>query len=169
MGRYTYASPVVDKIFVHIAEEVLGSHKDGEVVWLVTSGVPVPDEKGELIGYRGSDKDITARKRAEDELKEATKNYVQLFETMPNGIQLIDIEGNILSGNPARHRMVGYPYGELVGMNIGELIPENERHRALSDIQRVCEGSTCSRTLCATQYHQRRSHDYPRNRLGLQT
>ena len=41
--------------------------KNGELVYLLTSGVPLLDNTGSLIGYRGVDKDITERKRAEEE------------------------------------------------------------------------------------------------------
>ncbi|MHA1219938.1 MAG: PAS domain S-box protein [Candidatus Heimdallarchaeaceae archaeon] len=45
--------------------------KQGEKVNLLTNGVPLLNENGELIGYRGVDKDITKRKIAEEKLKEA--------------------------------------------------------------------------------------------------
>ena len=40
-------------------------HQNGDVVWLSTSGIPLFDEKGNFIGYRGADTDITERKKAE--------------------------------------------------------------------------------------------------------
>jgi len=46
-------------------------HKDGSVRTLLTSGVPILSESGELLGYRGTDKDITERKQAENALNEA--------------------------------------------------------------------------------------------------
>jgi PAS domain S-box-containing protein len=42
--------------------------KNGNVVWLLRSGVPILDEKGSLVGYRGADIDITERKTAEEAL-----------------------------------------------------------------------------------------------------
>ena len=36
-------------------------HKDGRTVQLSTSGIPILDEQGNLLGYRGADIDITAR------------------------------------------------------------------------------------------------------------
>ena len=42
--------------------------KDGKVVALETSGLPILDANGNLAGYRGADTDITDRKRAEAEL-----------------------------------------------------------------------------------------------------
>jgi PAS domain S-box-containing protein len=40
--------------------------KDGKTIWLSTSGVPVLDEEGNLLGYMGADIDITERKKAEE-------------------------------------------------------------------------------------------------------
>ena len=40
--------------------------KDGELKWISTSGLPVYDHKGAFIGYRGSDMDITLRKKQQD-------------------------------------------------------------------------------------------------------
>jgi len=43
--------------------------KDGREVVLLTNGVPILDSEGKLLGYRGVDKDITERKRAEEQLQ----------------------------------------------------------------------------------------------------
>jgi PAS domain S-box-containing protein len=43
-------------------------HKNGHLVILETSGVPVFDSKGQLRGYRGVDRDITERKKMTDSL-----------------------------------------------------------------------------------------------------
>jgi PAS domain S-box-containing protein len=48
-------------------------HKDGRIVWLSTSGVPVLDAEKNLLGYRGADTDITERKRMEQEHLRAQK------------------------------------------------------------------------------------------------
>ena len=44
-------------------------HKDGHEVTIETSGAPVFDGAGRFQGYRGADRDITQRKRAEQELQ----------------------------------------------------------------------------------------------------
>ena len=43
--------------------------KGGEIVWLSTSRIPILDKKGNVLGYRGADTDITERIKAERELK----------------------------------------------------------------------------------------------------
>jgi|GEM_PF-1566868 len=42
--------------------------KKGEIIWVLGSGIPMLDAKGEVIGYRGTALDITARKNTEMEL-----------------------------------------------------------------------------------------------------
>lgn len=55
-------------------------HKDGHEVVLETSGVPFFDSKGELAGYRGVDRDITDRKKAEEELAKYREHLEQLVK-----------------------------------------------------------------------------------------
>lgn len=45
--------------------------KNGELICLQTSGLPFYNDKGEFLGYRGIDKNITAQKHAESELIQA--------------------------------------------------------------------------------------------------
>ncbi len=48
-------------------------HRSGREVVLETSGVPVLSDHGELLGYRGMDRDVTDRKRLESQLRQAQK------------------------------------------------------------------------------------------------
>ena len=48
--------------------ENLCTAKNGNLVWLSTSGSPILDEDGKLTGYRGLDKDITKQKNHTSEL-----------------------------------------------------------------------------------------------------
>ena len=50
--------------------EYTNLHKDGRLVVLETNSVPFFDADGRLCGYRGIDRDITERKRAEEDLQE---------------------------------------------------------------------------------------------------
>lgn len=53
-------------------------HKNGNEVILETNGVPVLDDKNNLLGYRGVDKDITERKHAEEELIKAKEKAEEM-------------------------------------------------------------------------------------------
>ncbi|MCX6284656.1 MAG: PAS domain S-box protein [Bacteroidetes bacterium] len=43
-------------------------HRDGHIVYLESSGIPLFDSNGKYTGYRGADKDITLRKSFENQL-----------------------------------------------------------------------------------------------------
>ena len=53
-------------------------HKNGAVVWLSTSGIPVLDAAGNLLGYRGSDIDISERLKAQQDLENANSQLQAL-------------------------------------------------------------------------------------------
>jgi two-component system cell cycle sensor histidine kinase/response regulator CckA len=52
--------------------------KDGRIVALETSGLPILDADGNFLGYRGADMDITERKRAEAELAQYREHLEEL-------------------------------------------------------------------------------------------
>jgi len=59
--------------------------KDGKtIVVLSTSGVPLFDEKGNFIGYRGADLDITDQYIAEKKLQESEEHLRSLMESATN-------------------------------------------------------------------------------------
>jgi len=49
------------------------SHKNGSLVYLETNASPIVDGRGNLLGYRGADTDITSRQRAEEALRRSEK------------------------------------------------------------------------------------------------
>ncbi len=57
---------------------------------LETSGVPiVVDEKGNLVGYRGIDRDITERKKAEEVIRQSENRLQNIINAMDDGIVLL--------------------------------------------------------------------------------
>ncbi len=61
-------------------------HKHGYIKIFLTNGIPILDKNGELLGYRGVDKDITVQKLAEAEISKAQalteKNYSELKQAL---------------------------------------------------------------------------------------
>ncbi|MBI2485738.1 MAG: PAS domain S-box protein [Deltaproteobacteria bacterium] len=83
-------------------------HRDGRLVFFETSGAPIVDSNGALHGYRGIARDVTERKRIEEELLKAQK--LESLGVLAGGIAhdfnnlLTAILGNIslvkMYGNP---------------------------------------------------------------------
>ena len=91
--------------------------KKGEMVCLLTNGIPLLNDDGELIGYRGVDKDITERKKAEEELKENRKHFQTLFNAMVDPVVIIDSKGKFLEITDKVEEITGYKKEELLGKN----------------------------------------------------
>ena len=97
-------------------------HRNGQPVVLETSGVPILDAQGNLAGYRGIDRDITERKRAEESLNEARQLYESIFQGSPAAIVLTtEAEGRYLMVSPAHERLTGYRADEVLGHTTVEL------------------------------------------------
>jgi PAS domain S-box-containing protein len=95
------------------------THKSGKEVWLSTSAVPMFDEEGNIMGYRGSDTDITDRKRAEDEL--LLKDLV--FEHSITANSIADNAGIITHVNDTFIRIWGYESrNEAIGKPISDFL-----------------------------------------------
>ena len=66
--------------------EHIRQNNDGRLIWVSTNGVPLLDDRGAFLGYRGSDSDITARKRVEEDLRESEEKFRRLIENAPDAI-----------------------------------------------------------------------------------
>lgn len=51
--------------------------RDGQTIWVSTNALPMFDQAGQLTGYRGSDKNITAMKQAEQELRAGNRRLAE--------------------------------------------------------------------------------------------
>ncbi|MTJ11885.1 PAS domain S-box protein [Anabaena sp. UHCC 0187] len=58
-------------------------HKDGKLISLETSAVPIFDQDRQFRGYRGIDRDITARKQTEVDLHENEARFQRIAANLP--------------------------------------------------------------------------------------
>jgi PAS domain S-box-containing protein len=125
--------------------ENINYHKDGSERNILTNGVPILSEEGELIGYRGTDKDITARKQAETELmthrdhlealvhertaalESANRHLLEnhfAMESVGIGITWIDLaSGRHLYANRFAAELLGYTVEEMLQLTVPGIDP----------------------------------------------
>lgn len=75
--------------------------KNGETIWVETRNKSIVDETGKAIAIEGISRDITRSKNAEEELLASKEYYKSLIDQSPDGIIILDLDGNLLTANPA--------------------------------------------------------------------
>ena len=66
--------------------------------------------------------DVTARKQAEDALRESEERFRSAFHAAPIGMVITALDGTYMQVNPALCRILGYAEHELVGMHVRHVI-----------------------------------------------
>ena len=90
----------------HSGEEYFW-RKDGTGFWAEFSSMPLIENEriaGSVVTFR----DITERKKAEEEIKASEEKYRNLIETMPEGFYRSTPEGYFVDANPALVNLLGY-------------------------------------------------------------
>ena len=101
--------------------------KQGKKVCLLTNGIPILDENGNLTGYRGVDKDITKHKKAQEELEAEKKKLEIYIESMIDGVAITDVNGTIVHANKTWIRMLGCKSPkEVIGKTLFEFLAKRE-------------------------------------------
>ncbi len=96
--------------------------RDGREVTLLTSGVPILDAAGTVIGYRGVDRDVTARHEAERALREQYDLLQRLIDTIPSPVYYKDWKGTYLGCNRAFAEAFGVSEESVVGLSGDDLL-----------------------------------------------
>ena len=102
--RYVNSSDIKDEI-------TLGEGEDQRWIGLTIS--PLQDQSNKPIGRLAMLRDITARKKAEQQVRQLSR----AVEASPTSIIITDTDGNIQYANPKFSQVTGYSLGEVIGKN----------------------------------------------------
>lgn len=86
-------------------EEVLTA--DGVTRIYQATKTPYRDSQGKIRGVIGISRDITERRRAEVALKHSEHTLRLVLDSLPVGVQVMDLQGDIVLGNPAAEMIWG--------------------------------------------------------------
>jgi PAS domain S-box-containing protein len=83
---------------------------------------------------------LAERERAERALRDSEGKLRDLFEHSPDAIFVEDYQGNVLDVNAEACRLNGMAHDELVGKNVFDLIPPDQREAVARDFARMTRG-----------------------------
>ena len=107
--------------------EILNYRKDGTTFWKALSISPVRNDRGVMTGFLGIQRDVTARRAADEKLRESEARHRQMFEANPHPMWVHDIETlRFLAVNAATIAHYGYSREEFLAMTIDGLRPTGE-------------------------------------------
>lgn len=104
--EHHFAQTCITRDKEHITYRILT--QCGDERWIEHFCQPVQGTDGRWLGRRISNRDITERKRIEEDLRTREAQYRGLFERLPLGICRASSDGTLLSVNPALAHMSGY-------------------------------------------------------------
>ncbi|MBN1802520.1 MAG: PAS domain S-box protein [Candidatus Lokiarchaeota archaeon] len=106
--------------------EAMRLRKDGSEIVVSLTISPIKDEKGTIIGASTISRNITEKKKMEEQLAASEEKYRNLFSTAPFGIVLFTLDGTIIDTNLAISDIIGYSSEELIGKNFRNVIVPSE-------------------------------------------
>lgn len=85
----------------------------GEIRWISHSCSPIYNPDGEYMGRRGTNRNITERKLAVEQLHESELKFRKIYEDGPFGMALVGSDFKFLIANARFCNMIGYEEHEL--------------------------------------------------------
>jgi PAS domain S-box-containing protein len=113
--------------------------KDGRTVWIGHVCQPVFSPEGEYLGRRGTNRDITERKAAEDALRASEVRFRSLIQNSSDIIRILDKDRKIIYESSSSDRILGYPAGFFIGKDPRELIHPDDSERVRGDFREVLD------------------------------
>ena len=114
----------------HFEGEVLHPRKDGTRIHTEARAIALRDKDGHLTGFVSIDRDITERKRAEEE----NRRLALAVANASDAVIVTGMDGRINFVNHAAEKMLRYAPGEMLVMKVLDVHPESLRETTAREI-----------------------------------
>ncbi len=111
--------------------------RDGVARWIEQNCHSVFDGEGKFLGVRGSNRDITDRRQAEDEIKHLAFFTASIINSLPGLFYLVDEHGRLIRWNENVETVTGYSVEALSRMSPLEFFGKDERQLIAEKLEEV--------------------------------
>jgi PAS domain S-box-containing protein len=116
------------KTFGRFEDEGWRLRKDGSRFWANVVITAIVDDQGTLLGFSKVTRDLTERRRHEEELMERERNFRLLVDGVKDhAMFLLDRNGRIRTWNTGAQRVLGYAAEQVLGRDVSMLYTEHDQ------------------------------------------
>jgi len=124
---YNQVKPVFNGNESIIYVESWQRRKDGEKRLLAWWCRALKDDDGNVTGALSTARDLTAYKRAEEEVARTAQEWQTTFDSTNNAIWILDKDQRVLRSNKIAERFFHRPCGEFIGKHCWEIVHGTEQ------------------------------------------
>jgi PAS domain-containing protein len=108
-------------------EEGWRLRKDGKRFWANVVITAVRGADGRLLGFGKVTRDLTERRRAEQELRRSEERLRLLIASVKDyAIFILDPTGHVATRNPGAERLKGYSANDIIGQHFSRFYPAED-------------------------------------------
>lgn len=126
VAKQTYSE---DLQVIKTGKSIINKEENAKGTWVLTTKMPRFDKNGKIVGLFGISRDITDRKKAEEELKSSEQKFRGLVEDSATAIATIDLKGRLTYVNKALADLLGYSVQEMSGRVFKDFVHPDDRGR----------------------------------------
>ena len=122
------------------SRDVVYRRRDGEPLWAVVATTPILSDGNRLEGVLAMVTDITARVKAEENLRASERLFRSLFSGSPAGQILSSADRQIVAVNRAFCEMTGYTEAEILQRGWDAITPADDQAGIFAAFERLWSG-----------------------------
>ncbi|HSF75953.1 MAG TPA: PAS domain S-box protein, partial [Microcoleus sp.] len=141
--------------------ETVRVRKDGQLIHISSTISPLKDTTGRIVGASVIKRDITDRKRAENErkqieiaLRNSEEQFRHAFEDASIGMAIISLDGHWVNVNSALCQIIGYSPEELSGLTFQDITYPEDLEVDLGYAQQLLAGAISTYQLEKRYFHK---------------
>ncbi|MDY7227811.1 PAS domain S-box protein [Hyalangium rubrum] len=109
-------------------EEGWRVRKDGVLYWANVIITPIREHSGQLVGFSTVARDLTERRKAEEQLRESEQRFRLLLGSIRDYvIFMLDTEGRVSTWNAVAEHTKGYRAEEIIGQHFSRFYTPEDR------------------------------------------